>query len=240
MRSDHRPYSVKRLHRALERWYVDYFIRPQLEDLGDHPKVMQPWNLKIHGRRIRLGRCVHVITGADRQVRLTTWAHDHGEGAINIGDYCLICPGVRLDSACSITVGSNSMLAAGVYLTDADWHDIYDRSSIIGRHAAIVLEDNVWIGDSAIVCKGVTIGENSVIGAGSVVTRDIPANVIAAGNPAAVVRELDPERPLRKREDLLADPAALDARMDDVDRYLLGSNTWWGWLRATIRPGKDD
>jgi len=240
VRTDHRPYSVKRLHRVLERWYVDYFIRPQLDEVGDHPKVMQPWNLKIHGRRIRLGRCVHVITGTDRQVRLTTWAHEDGEGAIDIGDYCLICPGVRLDSACSITVGSNSMLAAGAYLTDADWHDIYDRSRIIGRHAAIVLEDNVWIGDSAIVCKGVTIGENSVIGAGSVVTRNIPANVIAAGNPATVVRELDPEQPLRKREDLLADPVALDARMDEVDRYLLGSNTWWGWLRATIRPGKDD
>ena len=99
MRTDHRPYPLKRLDRALERWYVEHFIRPQLDHLGDHPKVMKPWNLKIHGRGVRMGRCVHVITASDRKVRLTTWAHEDGAGAIDIGDYSLICPGVRMDSA---------------------------------------------------------------------------------------------------------------------------------------------
>jgi len=228
------------MHRALERWYVDHFIRPQLEALGDHPKVMKPWNLKVHGTAIRMGRCVHVITAPDRKVRLTTWTHDGGTGAIEIGDYCLICPGVRMDSASRICIGANTMIAAGVYLTDADWHDIYDRTQIIGRHGDIVLEDNVWVGDGAIVCKGVRIGANSIIGAGSVVTRDIPANVIAAGNPAAVVKALDPQLPLRRRASLLADPDKLDAQMDQVDRYLLGENTWLGWLRSLIRPRAED
>ncbi|MEQ8861139.1 MAG: acyltransferase [Pseudomonadales bacterium] len=240
MRRDHRPYGLKRLHRALERAWVDWRIRPQLDALGPHAKVMQPWHLKIHGAQIVFGSCVHVIAAGDRQVRLTTWEHPDGGGRIEIGDYALICPGVRIDSACQVSVGRNTMLAAGVYLTDADWHDVYDRTRIIGAHAPIILEDNVWIGDGAIVCKGVTIGANSVVGAGSVVTRDVPANVVAAGNPATVVRALDPARPLVKRETLLADPEDLDARMDGLDRWMHAENSWFGWLRTLIRPSIRD
>ena len=54
----------------------------------------------------------------------------------------------------------------------------------------ITLGDNVWLGGGVIVCPGVSIGENTVVGAGSVVTRDLPANVIAVGNPAKVIREI--------------------------------------------------
>jgi len=240
LRKDHRPYLAKRIHRAIEHGYTEHFIRPQLDALGDHLKVMKPWNLKIHGERIRIGRAVHIITARDRQVTLTTWAHEGGNGRIDIGDYALLCPGVRLDSAAHIEVAANCMIAAGAYLTDADWHDIYDRTRIVGSSARITLEDNVWIGDGAIVCKGVSIGRNSIIGAGSVVTRDIPANVIAAGNPAREIRTLDPGKQIVRREALLSDPAGLDARMDQLERYLHGSNTWTGWLRSLIRPSTSD
>lgn len=240
MRRDHRPYGLKRLHRAVERRWAEHFVRPQLDTMGEHCLVMQPWYLDIRGRGINFGDCVHVVTAADRRVSLTTWQHDGGGGRIDIGDYCLLCPGARLDSACRIEVGSNSMIAAGAYLTDADWHDLYDRTRIVGSNAPIVLEDNVWIGDGSIVCKGVTIGANSVIGAGSVVTRDIPSNVVAAGNPATVVRTLDPGRAIVRRESLLADPRALDARTDALDRYLLAGNSWWHWLRTLVRPTTDD
>lgn len=54
----------------------------------------------------------------------------------------------------------------------------------------IIIGDNVWLGGGVIVCPGVTIGENSVIGAGAVVVKDIPADVVAVGNPARPVREL--------------------------------------------------
>ena len=91
----------------------------------------------------------------------------------------------------SIEIGDACMFAHGAYISDADWHGIYDRSEPVGSTKPIILKDNVWIGDSAIVCKGVTIGENSIIGAGAVVTKNIPANVVAAGNPAKVVKNLD-------------------------------------------------
>ena len=240
MRRDNRPYSVKRVHARLERWYTERFIRPQLEALGEHYMFMQPWYLDVHGPNIHLGRQVHVITAKDRHVCLTVWQHDSGEGRIDIGDYSLLCPGVRIDSAAGVTVGANTMIAAGAYLTDADWHDVYDRTRAIGNAAPISLADNVWVGDGATVCKGVSIGENSVVAASAVVPQDVPANVIVAGNPAKVVKALDPSKPIRKRASLLEDPEALAEEMDRVDRYLLHGNTWMRWLRTLLRPTRED
>ena len=83
----------------------------------------------------------------------------------------------------------------------------------MGTTAPVTIEENVWIGDSAIICKGVTIGENSIIGAGAVVSRDIPANTIAAGNPARVVKELDPGEQMTKRDHVFSDPAGWPASL---------------------------
>jgi len=132
------------------------------------------------------------------------------------------------------------MLAAGCYLTDSDWHDIYDRTKAVGTSKPIHLENNVWIGDSAIICKGVRIGANSVIGAGAVVASDIPANSIAAGNPAVVVKNLDPERELVKRESIFTDRPALAHKIDQINRYALGSNSILGWLRNWLFPRRGE
>ena len=240
LRTDHRPYPLKKLYLATERAYVNHFISPQLDSLGDEFLIMKPWNFKVHGEDIHIGRSVHIVTAADRRVTLTTWKFDTDAGEIQIGDYCLLCPGVRLDAACGIHIGHNSMLASSVYITDADWHDIYDRTLAIGKSAPVHLGNNVWIGDSSIICKGVNIGDNTVIGAGSIVTHDIPGNVIAAGNPAKVIKPLDPDKEIRKREALLADPTTLNRQTDSMNRYLLGNNTWLRWLRSVVRPDRTD
>lgn len=132
------------------------------------------------------------------------------------------------------------MLANGAFVTDADWHGIYDRLESIGACAPVVLEENVWIGDSATVCKGVTIGENSIIGAGSVVTTDIPPNCVAAGNPAKVVKELDPDIGYTKREKMFANPEELEKYMNAFDKGFLKGNSTLGWLRALLFPRKGD
>ena len=67
---------------------------------------------------------------------------------------------------------------------------------------SLVIEDNVWLGGNVMVLKGVTNGRNTLIGAGSVVTKSIPANVIAAGNPCKVIRPLDNET-IKKLEEQL-------------------------------------
>lgn len=60
-----------------------------------------------------------------------------------------------------------------------------------GKPKPVIIEENVWIGEGVKVLKGVTIGKNSVIGAGSVVTKSIPDNVIAAGNPCKVIKQIN-------------------------------------------------
>jgi acetyltransferase-like isoleucine patch superfamily enzyme len=237
---DHRPYLVKRLIHHLERWYSNHFVSPQLETLGQGHCMMKPWNVRVHGKHIRIGDNVHIVTTSDRMVSLSTWTFGEHQGHIDIGNNVLLCPAVRLDSARSISVGDNCMFAAGSYVTDADWHDIYDRTIPVGQAESVSLADNVWVGDGAIICKGVSIGKNSIVGAGSVVTSDIPENSIAAGNPARVVKQLDPEKELIARDHIFKDTRLLNHEMEKLDRYILHHNSLVGWIRSLIFPKRGD
>lgn len=85
----------------------------------------------------------------------------------------------------TITIGDQVRFGANTHITDGDWHLDDPR---VGPPKPVVIGDNVWLGEGVTVLKGVTIGPNTVIGARSVVTSDIPANVLAAGSPCRVVK----------------------------------------------------
>jgi acetyltransferase-like isoleucine patch superfamily enzyme len=90
-----------------------------------------------------------------------------------------------------IELGKNVLCGANTTITDFDWHSLSDDhrgQNILSN--PVVIHDNVWLGMNTVVLKGVEIGENSVIGANSVVTKSIPANAIAAGNPAKIISRL--------------------------------------------------
>ena len=89
-----------------------------------------------------------------------------------------------------VLIGPNCSLYTAIHPTEPGPRRAKWESS-----APITLEDNVWLGGSVVVCPGVTIGENSIIGAGAVVTRSIPPNSVAVGNPARVIKALDPSVP---------------------------------------------
>ncbi|MGB8350751.1 MAG: sugar O-acetyltransferase, partial [Gaiella sp.] len=113
-------------------------------------------------------------------------------GEISIGDDTFVnVDAVMLDVA-PITIGAACQLAPRVQLLTAT-HPIDPEPRRIGWESAepIAIGDNVWLGGGAIVCPGVTIGKDTVVGAGAVVTRDLPAGVVAAGVPARVLREID-------------------------------------------------
>lgn len=239
MRKDHRPHHLKRAWLRFQSLYGRRFVRPHLDLLGRGTTFMRPWYVEIFGPRIRIGDHATLIATADARVRLSVWESAPGEGAIHIGDAALICPGVRIHSTARVAVGDDCMLASGVYITDADWHDVYDRISM-GPAAPVTLADNVWLGDGAVVCKGVTIGANTVVGAGAVVTRDLPANTVAAGNPAEVVRRLDPAGPFVRRSSWFADPGGLRRDIDEWDRALMAGNSLGGWLRYLLAPRRGD
>jgi len=113
------------------------------------------------------------------------------EGAeIVIGDNVGMS-GAVVTSAGKVSIGNNVLLGAESFITDYDWHGTkFDMRSRPSAPKEVVIEENVWIGYNAIVLKGVRIGKNSVIGANSVVTKDVPENVIAAGNPCRIVKNL--------------------------------------------------
>ena len=95
----------------------------------------------------------------------------------------------------SARIGNNVKIGGCVLITDTDAHPMdymARRSSNEGtKSAPVVIEDDVWVGAHCIILKGVTIGARSVIGAGSVVTKSIPADCVAAGNPCRVIKSLN-------------------------------------------------
>lgn len=177
--------------RTLLHYHLSF--KKKFSSMGGRPCVWGIWNVELYGPNISIGKNVVFLAATGSKTNLTTLKMNGYEGSIEIGNNVLVMNGVRISSAGKIVIGDDCMLANFCYLTDADWHDIHDRTSM-GKVRPIILERGAWIGDSAIICKGVRIGENSVIGAGSVVRKDVPSNVIVAGNPAKIVGRIDPKK----------------------------------------------
>ena len=115
---------------------------------------------------------------------------DYGEN-IHVGARTFVNYNLTALDVVAITIGEDCQIGPNVQLlTPTHPLDPKPRRDKLEAAQPITICDNVWLGGGVIVCPGVTIGENSVVGAGSVVTRDIPANVVAVGNPARVIREL--------------------------------------------------
>lgn len=113
------------------------------------------------------------------------------EGVLEIGDRVLINHGTSIGATKLIRIGERCNLGSQCMVMDNAFHELDpSRRDEQPEAVPVILERNVWLAARVIVLPGVTIGENSVIGAGSVVTHDIPPNVLAAGVPARVLRAL--------------------------------------------------
>ena len=108
-----------------------------------------------------------------------------------VGARSFINFGVVLLDVATIQIGDDVQVGPNVQFPDPDPSAGGRRApGQVGSGQAIIVADNVWLGGGVIVCPGVSIGENTVVGAGAVVVRDLPANVLAVGNPARVLRSL--------------------------------------------------
>lgn len=156
---------------------------------------------------------VHNISGNAKKIKIGCHCHIRGElfvypyeGTINIGDNCYIGEGTRIWAENSIVIGNNVLIAHNVDIHDSNDHPIEPRCRREHYHdictvgflekydlhcKPIKIKDNAWIGFGACVMKGVTIGRNSIVAAHAVVVKDVPDNVVVAGNPAQIVRELN-------------------------------------------------
>lgn len=156
-------------------------------------------NIRGDSQRIRIGGNT-VVAG-----ELLVFAQG---GDISIGEWCFIGEGTRIWSSGTIQIGDRVLVSHNVNLFDSLTHPLnarlrhaqfkaivllgHPRSIDLGERPVVVGND-VWIGANACVLRGVTIGEGAIVGAGSVVTHDIPPFTLVAGNPARVIRELGPD-----------------------------------------------
>ena len=113
---------------------------------------------------------------------------------VHVGRNVVFNFGCRFVDDADITIGDNTMLGPGVCISTAE-HPLSPelRRNGLQYNKPVHIEDNVWIGAGAVILAGVTIGRNAVIGAGSVVTKDIPADSLALGIPAKVIRSISEE-----------------------------------------------
>ena len=156
-----------------------------------------PMIQKYRGSRIEIGERVWIRSwrssnplAPNHPVVLATRS---ANAEIKIGNDCGLS-GTTIVSASSIFIGNRVLIGSNSTLVDTDFHplDWVERqmNPLNGKSAPIIIEDDVFIGMNCVVLKGVRIGRGTVIGAGSVVSKNIPAGCIAVGNPALVIRDL--------------------------------------------------
>jgi maltose O-acetyltransferase len=118
------------------------------------------------------------------------FACDYGYN-VSIGDDAFVNFNPVILDCAPVTIGDGTQIGPGVQFLAADHpRDPQTRRNLLELARPISIGSNVWLGAAAIVLPGISVGDDSIIGAGSVVTRDIPSGVLAVGNPCRVVREL--------------------------------------------------
>lgn len=143
-------------------------------------------------QRVVLEQLLHPQCRGRKFLIEKTFRVDYGYNVIFGENFYVNFDCVILDSA-PITFGENCMIAPGVHIYTAT-HPLNAQHRQDNELAyPIKIGNDVWIGGKATICPGVIIGDNSVIGAGSVVVKDVPANTVVAGNPAKVIRHIDTE-----------------------------------------------
>ncbi|MDD5435108.1 MAG: acyltransferase [Nitrospira sp.] len=154
-----------------------------------------------------LGDVNSITIGAFTHIRGELLTFSHG-GKISIGHYCYIGEGSRIWSGKHIVIGDRVLIAHNVNIFDNSTHPLnpkarheHYKAIITSGHPnkidlseePVVIKNDAWIGCMSIILPGVTIGEGAIVGAGSVVTKDVLPYIIVAGNPARIIRELTPE-----------------------------------------------
>jgi acetyltransferase-like isoleucine patch superfamily enzyme len=154
-------------------------------------KATTPFSVRLRGRaqlsgsgEVVLGEGVS-FNGTVVPIELVTYT----SGRIEIGNHTFINYGSSIAARASVKIGSHCHLGHYTFVMDNDQHDVVRHTKLPQSHP-VIIEDHVWIGSKAVILPGVRIGSRAVIGAGSIVTKDIPGRCVAAGNPARVLRYL--------------------------------------------------
>lgn len=168
--------------------------------VGNRPHIWGRFDVMMFpGSVIEIGDDLHMVSSARRSAitlfsrcSLTTFANARIEIGAGVG-----LNGTTITSKKRVVIGDKTMIAPNVIIVDSDFHAQWPpearfTSSTAADDQEVVIGRNVWIGMNTVVLKGSRIGDNSIVGACSLVSGEIPANVVAGGNPARVIRPLGP------------------------------------------------
>jgi maltose O-acetyltransferase len=171
-----------------------YRLLSSCRRVSGSPRILQPV-LFVGPGQVLLGEGVQFGWKAS-PLFYTGYCHveaSNAEATIEVGDRTEFNNNLMIKcEGAGVRIGRDGLFGAHVEIFDSDFHDLHPQRRHAGsqKMAPVEIGDNVFVGMGARILKGSTIGEDAVIGAGSVVTGEIPAGVIAAGNPARVIREL--------------------------------------------------
>ena len=179
----------QRIERQAKVLYTNIFWKYRLGKIGKRSIIEKPQKIN-NPDSIAIGNYSTICAGsifAD----LDPGGGDYPK--IIIGDYSVINYRFQCNSAVSIKIGDYCSFASNVFITDSD--HIVERGGVLTKNKKynskpVVIGRNCWLAQNVVILKGVTIGDNCTIGANSVVTKDIPANSIAVGIPAKVIKEI--------------------------------------------------
>ena len=193
--------NVKQDRHVEHDWYPDP-IPPNVEfGEGFYCESAQVFKkmLSKRPRAVVFGNHVSVYAGCSFAIQK--------DGHCTVGDFTLLNGAIVMAEEL-VQIGSHCLISWGVGIADSDFHPLEPAQRLIDskalapffknrpprpklKTAPVKIGDNVWIGMNAVILKGVTIGDNSVVAAGAVVTRSVPPNTIVAGNPAVTVKSFE-------------------------------------------------
>lgn len=170
-----------------------YQILSDCKNVSGKPNLYLPLLLSGKGK-IQFGKNVQigVIASPNFYSHYCYLEARNQESEIVIGDNVAINNAFSAVAFSKIIIKNNVLIGVNCSIIDNDGHNLHPnlRNSNEVETAEVIIEDNVFLGDNVTILKGVTIGRNSVVGNGAIVTKNVPENVIVAGNPATIIRNL--------------------------------------------------
>ena len=189
------PYRLYKKFIYIKKKLYSSWISKEFKSLGYDAIISYP--MYLHG-----GQYISIGNNFHSDIRFRIEAFDQHLGykftpIIAIGNNVSINPDCHIGAINQIKIGDNVLIASKVFITD-HYHGEINSETIktppskrkLYSKGPVTIEKNVWLGEGVVVLPGVSIGENSIIGANAVITKNIPKNSIVGGNPARIIRTL--------------------------------------------------
>lgn len=178
---------------VFKRIYSGYIFK-SLAKVGSYTLIEPYVSVIVGGKYISIGYNTYIC----KRATITAWKYSDNTPKLSIGNHVYIGDGVHITASNTIEIGDNVQFGKHVTITDnshgtlksVDELNLHPSKRETTSKGPVIIEDCVWLGDKVTVCPNVHIGKGAVVGANSVVTKDIPSYSIVAGVPAKILRQL--------------------------------------------------